>query len=175
MAKDNQGYREDEGTPSDQWTNMQAKQPSTELDPADGGGGFVGSNVGSMPGMKMVEGKKGSVTPRDIWSAQTDFTKVNANTGSGDVNFGGQDSTDESAPYKKVQTDEGLPQTFRTSAGAGDAGPSGSDEPDARGVNEINPDTQNHPSPNDGEESFSDMPQTEFTHNDGGGAPRFKH
>lgn len=177
--KDNQTYREDEGTPSDQWSNMQIKQPPHDLSPADGGNGFVGSNTGAGIGLQMVEGKKGSVTSKPIWSQQTDY--VNNGAGSPDDRPSGQDPTDEFAPYKKIQTDEGLPQTFRTSKGAGDAGPSGSDEPDRAGgvfgkggSNQGHPDTQDHPSPEEGEASFSDMPQTEFTHNDGGGAPRWK-
>lgn len=182
--KDNQTYREDEGTPSDQWSNMQIKQPPHDLSPADGGNGFVGSNTGAGIGLQMVEGKKGSVTSKAIW--KTPFTDVNTNDGSGDVKFGGQDSTDEYASYKKPQSDEGLLQTYRDSKGAGDAGPTGSDEPDqsggvfqgqgGKGPRSYNTqdNVPSHPSPEEGEESFSDMPQTDFTHSDGGGAPRWK-
>lgn len=178
MAKDNQTYREDEGSVGG-WGNGQSRQPSTELSPADGGEGFIGSNTGPALGLKMVEGKKGTVTSKPIWGDTS--TGDTAGESAEPVKFGGQDSTDEFSSYKKIQTDEGLPQTFRTSAGAGDAGTAGSDEPDRvggvfgkGGSNQGHPDTQNHPSPSDGDASFSDMPQTEFTHNDGGGAPRWK-
>lgn len=175
MGKDTQTYREDEGSPTG-YGNGQSRQPSTELSPADGGEGFVGSNTGDRLGLQMIEGKKGSVTSKAIWSSSGDEAQAAPS-----VQFGGQDSTDEFASYKKVQTDEGLPQTYRDSKGAGDAGVAGSDEPDQtggafgkEGSNQGRPDVQNHPSPSDGDASFSDMPQTEFTHSDGGGAPRWK-
>lgn len=185
MAKDNQTYREDEGTPGG-WANGQSKMPSNDLSPADGGDGFIGSNTGERLGLSMIEGKKGSVTSRPIWGEQSSFTGVKENTGSGDVSFGGQDSTDEFAPYKKIQTDEGLPQTFRDSKGAGDAGASGSDEPDQtggvfQGQGGSGPRSYNtqdnepsHPPMTEGPHEMSDMPQTDFTHTDGGGAPHWK-
>lgn len=187
MAKDNQTYREDEGTPGS-LSNGQSRMPAMDLPPSEGGSdGFVGSNTGPALGLNMITGKNGSVKSMSVWDRQTDFTGANSNTGSGDVSFGGQDSTDEFAPYKKVQTDEGLPQTFRDSEGAGDAGPDNSDEPDqsggvfqgqgGKGPRSYN--TQDnepeHPSMTEGQHSMSDMPQTDFTHTDGGGAPRWKH
>ena len=171
--KDNQTYREDEGSPSDQYTNGQTKQPSTDLSPADGGNGFVGSNTGSQVGMKMVEGQKGYTTDRPIWNTQSSFMGVKDNTGSqdGDESFGGQDPTDEYASYKKIQTDEGLPQTYRTAKGAGDAGMTGSDEPDKNGTFGKMADggaiLQN-------QKIGSEMPKTEFTDSEGGGAPLWK-
>lgn len=177
--KDNQTYREDEGSASDSWGNGQVKQNGGDLSPVDGSDGFIGANTGAAMGMKMITGKNGSVTSRPIWSERS--SGADQGQAAEPISFGGQDSTDEMAPYKKVQTDEGLPQTYRTSKGAGDAGTSDSDEPDSAGgvfgkgeTNQGNPDTQNHPSPTDGDAKFSDMPQTEFTHNDGGGAPYFK-
>lgn len=186
MAKDNQTYREDEGTPNNQWDNMQTKQPSTDLSPADGGDGFVGSNTGPSLGLNMVTGKNGSVKSMSVWDRQTDYTRENTNEGSGDVKFGGQDSTDEFASYKKIQNDEGLPQTYRDSKGAGDAGVTGSDEPDqsggvfqgqgGKGPRSYN--TQDneppHPPMTEGPHSMSEMPQTDFTSSDGGGAPLWK-
>lgn len=182
--KDNQTYREDEGSPTG-YGNGQSRQPSTDLSPADGGDGFIGSNTGPALGLQMVEGKKGSVTSKAIWN--TSFTEPD-NSGSEDNTFksAGQDSTDEYATYKKPQEDEGLPQTYRDSKGAGDAGPAGSDEPDQsggvfQGMGGKGPrsyDTQiNDQSVSDssaGDHSMSDMPQTDFTHTDGGGAPRWK-
>lgn len=183
--KDNQTYREDEGTPGG-LSNGQSKLPAMDLPPVEGNGGFLGSNTGPSLGLTMVEGKRGSVSASSVWDKQTDFTRENSNTGSGDVGFGGQDSTDEKAPYKHVQTDEGLPQTFRDSKGAGDAGPIGSDEPDhscgtfqgqgGKGPRSYN--TQDneppHPPMTEGPHEMSDMPQTDFTHTDGGGAPKWK-
>lgn len=182
--KDNQTYREDEGTPGG-LSNGQSRMPAMDLPPSEGGSdGFVGSNTGPAMGLKMVTGKSGSVTSKPIWGE----------TSSGDeqgqsappLSFGGQDSTDEDAPYKKIQNDEGLPQTYRDSKGAGDAGVMGSDEPDqaggtfqgqgGKGPRSYN--TQDneppHPPMTEGEHSMSDMPQTDFTHSDGGGAPRWK-
>ena len=152
-------------------SNLQTDQTGLEESPAEGGEGYVGGNPNaSTMGFDYVTGKKGYSTDKPIWSQQSSMMGVTDNTGSqdGDESFGGQDSTDEKASYKKVQMDEGLPQTYRRSAGAGDAGPSGSDEPDGEGlgVNQVNPDTQT---------IGSEMPQTEFTHESGGGAPLFKH
>lgn len=174
--KDTQTYREDEGTPGG-LPNGQSRQPAQDLSPADGADGFVGSNTGPALGMNVVSGKKGYSKDMPIWSQQSSTMGVKDNTGSQDGNesFGGQDSTDELATYKKPQTDEGLIQTYRTADGAGDAGPVGSDEPEGRGIGEVNPDTQSTPGTDSGDHSMSDMPQTEFTHNSGGGAPLFKH
>lgn len=158
----------------DKLNNLQTKQAPHDLSPADGGEGFVGSNTGKPVGFDYVDGKKGSVTSRPIWSEQS--SGADQDTGAPAVSFGGQDSTDEKAPYKKVQTDEGLPQTFRSSAGAGDAGPAGSDSGETMtGQSDLHgqPDTQSVPSADDGEHEL-DMPQTQFTSNDGGGAPLFK-
>ncbi len=167
--KDTQTYREDEGTPGG-LSNGQSRQPAQNLPPSEGGdGGYVGSNTGPVLGMKMISGKKGYSEDHPIWSEQSSMMGVKDNTGSADGDAKGiqgeQDSTDEFATYKKPQTDEGLLQTFRNSEGAGDAGPSGSDEPEGRGMGEVNEDTQ---------KIGSEMPQTEFTSNEGGGAPLWK-
>jgi hypothetical protein len=181
--KNNQTYREDEGTPGG-LSNGQSRQPAQDLPPSEGDGGYVGSNTGSALGLTMVEGKKGSVTSKAIWS--TSFTEPD-NSGSEGNGFSsaGQDSTDEKASYKDVQTDEGLPQTYRDSKGAGDAGVSGSDEPDqsggvfqgmgGKGPRSYNTQDNEPPHPPETEGSHEmDMPQTDFTHSDGGGAPRWK-
>lgn len=180
MAKDTQTYREDEGSVKG-YGNGQTRQPSTDLSPADGGDGFIGSNTGERLGLQMVEGKRGTVTSKAIWSSSGDEAQA-----APPVSFGGQDSTDENASYKKIQTDEGLPQTFRTSFGAGDAGQVGSDEPDQgsgtlQGIGGKGPasyqtqiNDQKVTDDSAGPHSMSDMPQTEFTHSDGGGAPRWK-
>lgn len=167
--KDNQTYREDEGSATDISTSGHTRQQSQVDSPAEGGDGYVGSNTGPKMGIEVVSGKKGSVTDKPVWSTQSSMMGVQDNSGSedGDESNAGSDSTDEKASYKKVQTDEGLPQTWRTSSGAGDAGPADQvDVPSTQG----NPDTQGL-----GEGEASEMPQTEFTENEGGGAPLFKH
>jgi len=152
-------------------SNLQTDQTGMDESPAEGGEGYVGGNSNaSSVGFDYVTGKKGSVTNKPIWSQQSSVMGITDNAGSEDGDAKGinglQDSTDENASYKRVQTDEGLPQTYRNSAGAGDAGVVDSDEPDSRGVNEVRPDTQ---------KIGAEMPQTKFTSNDGGGAPLFKH
>jgi len=181
--KDNQTYREDEGSGTETNSAGNARQPSQVDAPAEGGEGYVGSNTGPKLGMNVVSGKKGSVTSKPVWSMTSSFKgDEKDNSGSEDIQIhpAGTDSTDEYATYKKPQNDEGLVQTYRDSKGAGDAGPGGSDEPDKTGgefpggSNQGNPDTQSVPSSSSGDHDMSEMPQTEFTHNHGGGAPLFK-
>jgi len=146
----------------DRYGNNQVKQPGVELSPADGGSETPGV------GLKVVSGKKGYVTDKPIWSQET------GGDDGGDaippMEPAGSDSTDEKALYKKVDNSEGLPQTFRTAKGAGDAGPSDQVSVDT----ETRDDTQSVADGTDGEHEV-DMPQTSFTHEDGGGAPAFKH
>lgn len=176
--KDSQKYREDEGRPTDQYSNGQVKQPSSDMSPAEGGDGYVGSNTGPDLGLNMVTGKKGYSQNMPIWEQKSSFTDYQDNTGStgNAFDFPGQDPTDEKASYKKIQTDEGLPQTFRDSAGSGDASPAGADEPDARGVkpSTVYEHTQSVPSADAGDHQLSDFPQTEYTNIGNGGAPAFK-
>lgn len=168
-----------EDSPMNRYPNGQVRQGSVELSPADGEEGFVGSDTGPSLGMNVVSGKKGYTKDMSIWDTQSSRMGTLDNAGSEDGDEKGieglQDSTDEDAPYKKVQTDEGMFQTFRTSEGAGDAGTADSDEPDGRGVGQVNPNTQSVPSSDAGDHEMSDMPQTEFTHLHAGGAPMFKH
>ena len=171
----------------DKLSNLQTKQDPQDMSPADGGEGYVGSNTGAATGFDYVEGKKGSVESRPIWSEQSSTMNVTDNSGSQDGNeqMAGSDSTDEFASYKRVQSDEGLPQTYRNSEGASDAGPTGSDEPDKNGTfgrlggkgsssykTDLN--VKSIPGSEAGDHDM-DMPTTEFTHKTGGGAPLFKH
>lgn len=171
--------------------NLQVEQEGYPSSPAEGSGGFVGgnSNAGSV-GFDYVTGKSGSVTNKPLWSTQSSIMGINDNAGSGDADEKGiqgmQDSTDQYAPYKRVQMDEGLPQTFRKSTGAGDASPAGADEPDQgngafgrlaskSGNYKTDLNLQGVPSSDAGDHELSDMPQTEYTQKYGGGAPLFKH
>jgi hypothetical protein len=185
MAKDTQTYRESEGSPQGRYNNGQIKQAAgQELSPVDGADGYVGSNTGPALGLKIVSGKKGYSTDRPIWSEQSSTMGLKDNAGSEDGDEAGIQGktwdTSEKASYKKIQTDEGFPQTWPTAKGAGDAGTTESDEPDKEGVfgsvgdGGGEPDTQSVPGSGAGEHTMSDMPQTEFTHLHGGGAPRFK-
>jgi hypothetical protein len=165
VAKDTQTYREDEGSPSNRMSNAQVNQQGMDESPAEGGEGYVGSDTGPSLGLNIIQGKKGSVTSRPIWSTQS--SGADQDMGAPETSFGGQDSTDEKASYKKIQTDEGLPQTYRNSAGAGDASPSEADEPDTNGLKPQNVDYNT-------QKIGSEMPQTGFTKDEGGGAPLFK-
>lgn len=166
----------------DRNSNLQIKQAPHDLSPADGGEGFVGSNTGPDVGLTVIQGKKGYSQNLPVWEQKSTFTDYQDNTGSTGNTFGnpGEDSRDEFATWKRPQTDEGLPQTYRSADGAGDAGPSGSDEPDKEGLfgskkdGGGNPDTQSIPSSDSGGHELGAMPQTNFTDNDGGGAPKFK-
>jgi hypothetical protein len=157
----------------DRLKNGQVNQDTQDLSPVDGADGFIGAETGTQPGLKVVSGKQGYSTDRPIWNQQSSFTNTQDNTGStgNALSNGGQDSTDEYASYKKIQTDEGLPQTWRTSDGAGDAGPTDSDEPESHGAN---PNAARENTQNVSEGGMSDMPQTEFTRVEGGGAPLYK-
>lgn len=170
-------------------SQMHVEQKGNVDMPADGGEGYVGGNSNASAfGMKYVTGKSGYSEDRPIIE-NTSFApgdKDNTGTGDSQISAAGSDSTDEKASYKKVQMDEGLPQTYRNSAGAGDAGPAGSDEPDMdrvfgsdkRSPNDGNYatdlNTQSVPSSDAGDHDM-DMPQTEFTSKGGSGAPYFKH
>lgn len=147
--------------------NLQAKQEGIDDSPADGGEGYTGGNTNAGPvGFDYVTGKKGTVKSQPIWSQQTDGTEGSF---APEVTPAGSDSTDENASYKDVQTEEGLPQTWRTSSGAGDAGPA-----DQVSVStETSSDAQDVPSGSEGVSELA-MPQTEFTHQEGSGAPKFK-
>lgn len=165
MAKDNQTYREDEGAPGG-LPNGQSRQVGQSMPPVEGAEGFTGADSGPALGVQMIEGKKGTVSDRPIWSQQSSGADQDTAAPS-PLKFGGQDSTDEYASYKKPQQNEGIIQTFRTSAGAGDAGTAGSDEPDSTSQPEnIELNTQ---------KIGVEMPQTLFTDQEGGGAPKFKH
>lgn len=168
-----------------QMGNLQVIQEGMDASPAEGGEGYIGgnSNAGGI-GLEIVQGKKGSVEDRKLWSTQSSGDE---DSGAENISPSGSDPTDEMASYKHIQTDEGLPQTYRDSRGAGDAGPTGSDEPDQTGgvfgrkdgkgdtSYKTDQNIQDHPAPESGDESFSDMPQTEFTDVSEGGAPSFKH
>lgn len=179
MATVDDYYKELAARPApnhDKLTNLQTNQSPLEEAPVDGGDGFIGSNTGPTMGFKYVEGKNGSVKSMPVWGRQS--TGEDQDMGAPEMSFGGQDSTDEKAPYKHIQTDEGLPQTFRKANGAGDATPGHySEGEDAMGQSENRgePDTQSVPSSSSGDHTMSDMPQTEATHNFGYGAPLFKH
>lgn len=170
--------------------NFQIKQDPLELSPADGSDGFVGSNTGEVSGLKVVSGKTGYSKDMPVWEEQSSMMGVKDNTGSEDGDAkgieGDTDSTDEMATWKRPQQDEGMIQTYRDSKGAGDAGPTGSDEPDQSGgafqgmggkgpaSYKTQENTQSVPDSSAGDHDM-DMPQTEFTSTDGGGAPKFKH
>lgn len=179
----------DSGGNKKKLSNLQVDQDGMDESPVEGGEGFVGGapNASSV-GFAYITGKKGSTESRPIWGEQTDYTHSKTNSGSEDttVTPAGSDSTDEKAPYKKVQTDEGLPQTFRTAEGAGDAGASGSDEPDqdgsfgrlgGMGSSSYSEDrnAQSVPSGATSGDTEIEMPMTDFTSREGGGAPLFKH
>ena len=154
----------------DRLPNLQTKQSVQNLPPAEGSEGYIGAETGPAIGLDVVEGKKGYSEDRPIWNEIS--TGDNADMAAPATKFGGQDSTDEFADYKRPQTDEGLPQTYRDSVGAGDAGPAMSDEmSEPTGPR---PETQSVPSSDAGDHEI-DMPQTEHTHAYGGGAPLFKH
>lgn len=176
----------DEGSKPQPTSNLQTKQSGMDPSPAEGGEGFVGGNPNaSTVGFDYVTGKKGYSEDRSVSSVGESSFKYGEkdNTGTSDAQIepSGSDSTDEKASYKHTQYDEGLPQTWRTSFGAGDAGPSGSDEPDKAGLfagvgdGGGKPDTQSVPSASSGDHELNGMPQTEVTGLGGGGAPHFKH
>jgi hypothetical protein len=178
----------DAGSRPTQNSNLQTKQDGLEPSPADGGEGYIGGNSNAGPvGFDFVTGKKGSSTSKPVWSQQTPMEhESETDDGAPPLAASASDSTDENADYKDVQTDEGLPQTYRTSKGAGDAGPSGSDEPDSdatygrlggKGGSSYDTDinAQAPGSSDDGDHSMNDMPTTEFTGREGGGAPLWKH
>jgi hypothetical protein len=156
-------------------SNLQTDQAPHDLSPADGGDGFIGSETGPEVGFDYVTGKKGYTQDKPIWDKQSSFTDYPDNAGSDlakDVSHE-EDSRDEKAPWKKVDTSEGLPQTGRTNQ-SHEGVPL--ENLSARDDGGGNPDTQSVPSAESpGDKEFSDMPQTDFTSQDGGGAPQFKH
>ena len=158
--------------PSGRSASGQTLQQSNDLSPVDGGEGFVGSNTGSALGLRVESGKTGYSKDYPIWDQQSSTMGIADNAGSSDADEGGiqdlQDSRDEKADWKRVDTSEGLPQTAYTNAGNG-----GAPDLDA-GDKSVDLNTQSVPSATAGEKNSSDMPQTEFTHNDGGGAPIWK-
>lgn len=112
----------------------------------------------------------------------------------------GTDSTEEGADWAHTEESQDLPKTFWGNKGAGTGDSStdspesnpksylGSQEKDKEGfayleeaaksgkpVNVEEESIEPHPTPESGDESFSDMPQTENTSMFGDGAPRFKH
>ena len=167
----------DSGRKPETASNAQVEQLGLDRSPAEGGQGYVGGNTNaSTLGLDYVTGKKGTVTDKSIWGAgETSFkydAKDNSGTGDSQIKPAATESTEESDPAKFPQKDQGLPQTYRSSYGAGDAGPEGSDEPDKEGLFDgvgdggAKIDTQH---------IGSEMPQTGFTSVEGGGAPKFKH
>jgi len=175
--KDNQTYREDEGSANERYPNGQVKMATGhDLAPTDGANGFVGSETGPALGMKVIEGKRGTVESRSLDSIVTSSggpQTSGADTATPGLDrMMGQDPTDEKATYKRIQNDEDLPQTFRSSRGAGDAGPAGSDEPDKEGLFDGVGDGG---AKLDVQHIGVEMPQTGFTDVEGGGAPKFKH
>lgn len=154
--------------------NLQIKQAPLDLSPADGGEGFVGSNTGPDVGLNVISGKKGYSENLPVWSQQSSFTDYHDGTGSEGniIEVPEQDSRDEKADWKHPVTDNGMPQTSRTKA---DSGGAPLDNFDARDEGGGNPNTQSTPSGDAGNKPMMpEMPKTEFTDNDGGGAPRFK-
>jgi hypothetical protein len=165
--KDNQTYREDEGSATDRNNAGKSRQPSQNLDPQEGADGFVGSNTGPTLGIKVIQGKNPTIESRSVDSIQRSSGENQDTAAPSPLRFEGQDSTDEKASYKDIQMERGLPRTFRNANGAGDAGPTDSDEADNyTGSPDLQkPDTQ---------KIGSEMPQTKYTDEDGGGAPKFK-
>lgn len=170
--------------------NLQTKQAPLDLAPVDGGDGFIGSDTGPTVNFNYITGKKGYSEDLPIWKEVSSHTDYGDESGSSDMDDAsavthGEDSRDEFADWKRVKSDEGLPQTHVDSFGAGDGGPSGSDEPDVKGSfgrmggkgsNSYNTDlnVQDVPSADSGDKDSSELPQTLFTHASGEGAPMFK-
>ncbi len=170
--------------------NLQTKQAPLDLAPVDGGEGFIGSNTGPNVGFNYITGKKGFSEDVPVWEEVSTFEDYPDQTGSTtsdsrDIKPAGEDSRDEFADWKHVQGDEGLPQTFWKAGGAGDGTPANSDEPDQNGtfgrlggmgkesyMTDLN--TQKIPSDESGDYDTNDLPTTEITGKDGGGAPLFK-
>jgi len=186
----------DAGDKPRQQGNLQTVQKGMDASPAEGGEGYVGgnTNASSIPAMEFVTGKKGSVESRPVWSAgETSFKydeKDNSGTGDETLVPNPLDgSTDEGNSRFHVQDAHGLPRTWRTSSGAGDAGPypGAANEPhsnlDASGSEDtgegfeflekasksgkpVNPKQQQKqpvPEATEGDHDM-DLPQTEFTH-----------
>jgi hypothetical protein len=161
------------------------------MPPSEGGDGFIGSNTGPAVNFSYITGKKGFTEDKGIWDIESSFkNEYPDNTGStmhSDPNQGdpgivnaGEDSRDEFAPWKYTQGDEGQPQTYYTNTPNGGTPPM-NDEPEdgifpnGEKSNQGHPDTQGYPgSMESGNRDFTELPTTEFTHNDGGGAPTFK-
>lgn len=170
--------------------NLQAKQAPLELAPVDGGEGFVGSNTGPAVGFSYITGKKGFSEDVPVWEEVSTFKDYPDMTGSTtpngrDIKPAGEDSRDEFASWKHVQTDEGLPQTYWKAGGAGDGTPPDSDDPDTNGTfgrlggkgaasyrTDLN--VQDIPSDESGNTDTDSLPQTVFTDMGGSGAPKFK-
>jgi hypothetical protein len=169
--------------------NLQAKQAPLDLAPVDGGDGFVGSNTGPAVNFNYITGKKGFSEDMPVWEEVSSFKDYPDMTGSTtpdqkDIKPAGEDSRDEFAPWKHVETDEGFPQTAYTATPNGGTPPV-NDEPDQDGIfghmggsgktsykTDLN--VQSIPSDESGDTDTTSLPTTEFTHNDGGGAPIFK-
>jgi hypothetical protein len=190
----------DSGGNKKKLSNLQVNQTGMDESPAEGGEGFVGGNPNaSAVGFDYVTGKKGYSESRPIWGERTDNE---ARTGASDPdpsqNPAGVDSTEEGASWANVDNANGMPRTHMSNEGASSADSStdspedepastfGSTEKDPGGfgyleaaaktgkpVNESQEAIEPHPTPDQGDESFSDMPQTEYT-SSGDGAPAFK-
>lgn len=181
--------------------NLQTDQISMEESPAEGGGGYVGGNPNaSAVGFDMVTGKKGYSESRPIWGERTGADdQYGASDPDPSEKTAGVDSTEEGADWAHVDTADGLPRTHMSNEGASSADSStdspedepksnfGSGEKDPGGfeyleaaaktgkpVNVEQEAVEPHPTPEEGDESFSDMPQTENTGMFGDGAPVFK-
>jgi hypothetical protein len=170
--------------------NLQTKQAPLELAPVDGAEGYVGSNTGPAVDFNYITGKKGYSEDVPVWGEESTQTRYKDESGSSDEDSETaikheEDSRDEFAPWKHVQTDEGLPQTFWKAGGAGDGTPANSDNPDSNGTfgrmggkgpvsykTDLN--VQDIPSDDSGDYDSSALPQTLFTEVEGGGAPMFK-
>lgn len=153
--------------------SLQTKQAPLDLAPVDGGDGFVGSETGPNVGFNYITGKKGFSEDVPVWEEVSSFTEYKDNSGSTDMDdqsvTHAEDSRDEMAPWKHVETKAGQPQTAFTHIKEGG---SSADQSGEEGGG--NPDTQEIPSAESGDSDTPEMPVTEFTHSDPGGAPAFK-
>jgi hypothetical protein len=158
----------------DKTMNLQTKQAPLDLAPVDGGEGFIGSNTGPAVGFNYITGKKGFSEDMPVFDEVTSFKGYPDSTGSTtpnakDIEPGTEYSRDEFADWKHVEGKSGFPQTQFTHVDEGGASMNND------GVNGGgNPNTQPIPSADSGDSDMSDLPVTEFTTNDGGGAPLFK-
>ena len=154
--------------------SLQTKQAPLDLAPVDGGDGFVGSNTGPAVGFNYITGKKGFSEDVPVWEEVSTFKDYPDATGSTtpdakDIAPGAEDSRDEFAPWKHVDGSAGQPQTAFTKVKEG--GSSAEQEGVDGGGN---PDTQSIPDAESGDTDMAELPTTEYTHNDNGGAPAFK-